>query len=189
MAKRNTRASGRFVLRLDPGLHASLRRAAREAGISLNDYCARKLTAPSANLGSFPDAGAAVEKAACIAGERLVGVVVYGSWSRGTLLASSGVDLLIVVDSELALTRQLYRLWDAAPLEWNGHTVEPHFVHLPGSDETVGGLWAEVALDGIVLFESGAQLSSRLVQVRHDIAEGRMVRKTVHGQPYWTKVA
>ena len=158
MAKRNTRASGRFVLRLDPGLHASLRRAAREAGISLNDYCARKLTAPSANLGSFPDAGAAVDKAARIAGEHLVGVAVYGSWSRGTLLASSDVDLLIVVDSELALTRQLYRLWDDAPLDWNGHTVEPHFVHLPGSDETVGGLWAEVALDGIVLFESGAQL-------------------------------
>ncbi len=189
MAKLKNKASGRFVLRLDPGVHASLRRAAREAGISLNDHCARKLSAPNVNLGSFRDAGAAVEKAARIAGERLVGVAVYGSWSRGTLLASSDVDLLIVVDRELALTRQLYRLWDDAPLDWNGHIVEPHFVHLPGSDETVGGLWAEVALDGIVLFESGTLLSSRLVQVRHDIAEGRIVRKTVHGQPYWTKVA
>jgi hypothetical protein len=140
-------------------------------------------------LGSFPDASAVVKKAARIAGERLVGVAVYGSWSRGTLVTSSDVDLLIVVDRELALTRRLYRLWDDAPLAWSGHTVEPHFVHLPGSDETVGGLWAEVALDGIVLFESGARLSSRLVQVRHDIAEGRLIRKTVHGQPYWTKAA
>jgi hypothetical protein len=188
MTKQKVRASGRFVLRLDPGLHATLRRAARDAGISLNDYCVRKLGAP-ANLGAFPAAAAAIEKAARIAGERLAGVAVYGSWSRGSLLASSDVDLLIVVDRELTRTRQLYRLWDDAPLSWNGHVVEPHFVHLPGSDETVGGLWAEVALDGIVLFESGARLSSRLVQVRHDIAEGHIVRKTVHGQPYWTKVA
>jgi predicted nucleotidyltransferase len=187
MVNRNGRPSGRFVLRLDPGLHASLRRAAQEAGISLNDYCARKLAAPSANLGSF--SGAAVEKAARIAGDALIGIVIYGSWSRGTLLASSDVDLLVVVDRELALTRQLYRFWDETPLSWNEHLVEPHFVHLPDPDEVVGGLWAEVALDGIVLFESGAKLSLRLVEVRHDIAEGRIVRKTIHGQPYWTQAA
>jgi len=53
----------------------------------------------------------------------------------------------------------------------------------------VAGIWAEVALDGLVLFEQGLRLSTRLVQVRREIAAGRIVRRVAHGQPYWTGVA
>ena len=42
--------SGRFVLRIDPGLHGTLRKAARAAGVSLNEYCARKLATPSSGV-------------------------------------------------------------------------------------------------------------------------------------------
>jgi hypothetical protein len=40
-----------------------------------------------------------------------------------------------------------------------------------------------------VLFERDFRISSKLVQVRHDIVSGRIVRRIAHGQPYWTEVA
>lgn len=183
------RASGRFLLRLEPGLHAALRRAAREGGTSLNDYCARKLRAPLGHLAALDGAGAVVERAAGLFGDDLVAVVVYGSWSRGEALASSDVDVLIVVESSAPVTRALYRRWDARPLVWDGHRVEPHFVHLRGREEGATGLWAEAAIDGIVLFECGLRVSRRLAEIRRDVLAGRLVRRTVHGQPYWSEVA
>jgi len=42
---------GRFLLRISPGLHAALREAATAQGLSLNDYCARKLAAPASSSG------------------------------------------------------------------------------------------------------------------------------------------
>jgi hypothetical protein len=53
----------------------------------------------------------------------------------------------------------------------------------------VTGLWAEAALDGVVLFERGLVVSKRLAAVRRDIVAGRLVRRLAHGQPYWAAVA
>lgn len=173
------------MLRITPGLHAALRRAAARQGLSLNDYCARKLVAPMAGLLSQSAPIAAVQRAAELLGERLIGVVAYGSWARGEAADGSDVDLLVVVDPGVRLTRQLYRRWDDAPVEWGGRVVDPHFVHLPPAGETVAGMWGEAAVDGIVLFEIDLRLSARLIQVRHDIVEGRIVRRLSHGQTYW----
>jgi hypothetical protein len=82
----------------------------------------------------------------------------------------------------------LYLAWDEAPIWWNGHRVEPHFVHLPDLERTTLGLWAEAAVDAIILFTRDLTLPSRLARVRNDIAAGRIVRRVVHGQPYWTEV-
>lgn len=41
-------ASGKFVLRLDPRLHAALRDDAQAAGVSLNDWCGRTLNVAAA---------------------------------------------------------------------------------------------------------------------------------------------
>lgn len=181
-------ASGRFVLRLEPGLHAALRTAAREQGLSLNDHCARTLASPAGAFSGLRDAAAAVGRAAQLFGSELVGVLVFGSWARGELSDRSDVDLLIVVEPTVPLTRELYRRWDDAPIRWGSRPVEPHVVHLPPPDRTVGGLWAEAAIDGLVLFERGVRLSARLVQVRHDVVAGRLVRRMAHGQPYWAEV-
>ena len=183
------RASGRFLLRISPGLHGALRRSALEAGVSLNDYCARKLAVPAGNLFALEGAVLAVERAAAMVGDRLVGVAAFGSWARKQQADASDVDLLIVVETSVELTRELYRRWDDAPVAWEGRAVEPHFAHLPEEGRVAGGLWAEVALDGIVLFERGLALSQRLVEVRRDIVAGRIVRKIAHGQPYWAEVA
>jgi hypothetical protein len=188
-AARHREASGRFVLRLPPGLHAALRRAAAEAGLSLNDYCTRKLSAPAGNLTAMAGATAAVARAAELFGEDLIAVVAFGSWARGEAIATSDVDVLVVVDAGAPLTRALYRRWDAAPLTWDGRPVEPHFVHLPEAGERPTGLWAEAAIDGLVIFERGTRVSGRLAELRRAVLAGRLVRRIVHGQPYWSEVA
>jgi hypothetical protein len=182
-------ASGRFLLRIPPGLHATLRAAAQAAGMSLNDYCARKLAAPLGSLAALPDGAAVVERAAAVCGAGLVGVVVYGSWVRGEAGDGSDVDVLVVLERGASPSRSLYRAWDAAPVSWQRRAVEPHFVRLPDVGEPVSGLWAEVALDGVVLFERQLLVSSVLAHVRHEVVAGRLVRRFVHGQPYWAEVA
>jgi predicted nucleotidyltransferase len=165
-----------------------LRRAAKEDGISLNDYCACKLAAPTGRLTALQGEVKVVERAAELYGDKVIGVAAFGSWVRGELADTSDIDVLIILDSSVALTRGLYRKWDRAPVTWDDRIVETHFLHLPDTDETVGGIWAEVAVDGVVLFERGLRLSARLARVRRDIVEGRIVRRTAHGQPYWMEV-
>ncbi len=179
-------ASGRFLLRVPPRLHAALRAAAEEAGVSLNEYCTRKLALPAEAAG---DAVEAVVRAASLFGAGLRAVVLFGSFARGEEREASDVDLLVVLDDSVKISRGLYRQWDEAPLTFEGHRVEPHLVHLPSPDGRTGGLWGEVALDGVVLFACGRALSSVLSRIRRDIAEGRLVRRFVHGQPYWVEAA
>jgi hypothetical protein len=182
-------SSGRFVLRIDPGLHGALREAARAAGVSLNEYCARKLATPTFGFEGLEFTIEAVQRAAAVVGGHLIGLAAFGSWTREELHDESDIDLLVVVEDELRLSRDLYLAWDEAPIWWNGHRVEPHFVHLPDLERTTLGLWAEAAVDAIILFTRDLTLPSRLARVRNDIAAGRIVRRVVHGQPYWTEVA
>jgi hypothetical protein len=181
--------SGRFVLRIEPGLHAALKAAAEAAGLSLNEYCARSLAA-----GSVVDEGAAraVVRAAGVLGEDLLGVVVFGSWARGVATAASDVDLLVVCGGGVVISRGLYGAGDEAgpPLEWEGRPVEPHFVGLPARGGRISGLWAEVATDGLVLFERRWRVSRHLAAVRSRIAAGEVERRwSEGGQPYWVEAA
>jgi predicted nucleotidyltransferase len=179
-------ASGKFLLRMEPGLHAALRSAAAAAGMSLNDFCTRKLAAPGLAV-SGPGA-VAVERAAAQVGSGLVGVVAFGSWARQELTARSDVDLVIVIGPEVELSRALYRPWDEEPLHWEGRTVEPHFARLPGGGRPTS-LWLEVAVEGVVLFERGLEVSRDLSRIRRLIASGRVRRRWSHGQPYWVEAA
>lgn len=178
--------SGRFVLRLDPRLHGSLRRAAAAAGLSLNEYCVRSL---AGSRGLVGPGWRAVERAAGVVDAGLVGVVVYGSWARGEAASRSDVDVLVVVDREVPVVRGLYARWDEEPLWWEGRRVEPHFVHLPAAGERPSGTWAEVAIDGIVLFDRELTVSRALVRLRRLIVEGGLVRRESHGQPYWMEAS
>ena len=172
------------MLRVPPKVHAALRQAAAERNTSLNDYCLARLTAPTTNA-EIPGAADAVRRAAELAGAALVGVVVFGSWSRGTASDRSDVDLLIVVDPTFPLTRDAYRDWDKLPVVIDGRPAEPHLVRFPPPATRMAGLWAEVAIDGIVLFDRGLAVSRRLAEIRRAIAERRLERRTTHGQGYW----
>lgn len=180
------RPSGRFVVRIEPALHEALRWSARGQGLSLNAYCVRKLSAASPDA-EQEDAARAIRRAEQVCGEHLVGVVVFGSWARGEAAADSDVDVLVVVEPIVPLTRGLYRRWDEDPVTWAGRAVEPHFVHLPAGEAPRGGVWAEVAVDGIVVHERDYLVSRWLGRVRASILSGRMARRSVHGQPFWVE--
>jgi predicted nucleotidyltransferase len=186
---RSVSPSGRFLLRINPGLHALLRASARELGLSLNDYCARKLTLPVDAAALADDGPVVVGRAVDLYGAHLAGVVVFGSWARGEAVDGSDVDLLVVLDRRLPLTRSLYAAWDDEPATWDRRPVEVHLAHLPDRSDAPSSIWAEVALDGLVVFERGRRLSARLGNVRREIAAGRFVRRVAQGQPYWTRVA
>lgn len=89
----------------------------------------------------------------------------------------------------MPITRALYHAWDASPLHWNSLPVEPHFVHLPDQPGRIAGTWAEVALDGVVLFERAVVVSRLLVKLRRKIVAGQLVQRRVHGQTYWVEAA
>lgn len=182
-------ASGRFLLRLPPELHDELRAEARATGLSLNEFCCRKLAAPAGSAVDTDGTAQVVRRAGELFGDRLLALVAYGSWARGEAARDSDVDLLVVLDPRAPITRGLYRRWDERELAIDGHEVEPHFVHVLAEGRAGTGLWAEAALDGIVLFERGHDVSRSLARVRRELVSGRLVRKTAHGQPYWSEVA
>ena len=184
---RKPSASGRFLLRIDPELHARLREEARAAGISLNDCCVARLSAPASGLPA-PGAAALRHAESAVNGP-LLGAVVYGSWARGEETSESDVDILIVVPPATGITRELYRRWDAAPPQWEGRVIEPHFVRLPDIVAEITGTWAEAAIDGIVLFDPKLLISRTLSSIRLRILEGEIIRRWAGGQPYWTTAA
>ena len=183
-------ASGRFVLRIGAELHAELRREAAVRGLSLNEHCARKLAEPAGIAVEDAELQATVVRALRLLEGSLVGVVVHGSWARGEAQDGSDVDVLVVVDELTRVDREIYRRWDeAGPLRIDGHPADAHFARLPSGAEAVTPLWAEIATDGFVVFERDRQVSRLLARIRSRIASGGLVRRVVHGQPYWTEVA
>lgn len=176
--------SGRFVLRLPPALHAELRDAARRAGLSLNEYCVRALSAPGTDPAG--PGGAIAARAVAHFGPDLVGVLLFGSWVRGEATATSDIDALVVVEASQPITRALYHEWDRTPLEHDGHPIEAHLVRLPAPEDAPGTMWLEAALDGVVVLDRDGRIARHLGRVRRDIAAGGRVRRRAHGQPYWT---
>jgi predicted nucleotidyltransferase len=176
-------ASGTFVLRLNPELHAVLRQEAAAAETSLNDWCGRLLAAPGG-------AGVAGATEILVAlrhrfGDDLLGVVAYGSFVRGEMATGSDVDLLVVLADGVKITRALYREWEREVPTWEGREVDLHYVHLPAVGDPVSGSWAEVAVCGIVLWERGLMVSRQLIGIRSRIAGGELIRRQAQGQPYW----
>ena len=179
--------SGRFLLRMPPlPPHCPSTGAARAAGLSLNEYCVRRLASAGACHG---DAAALLARASAVAGNALNAIVLHGSWVRGEATAASDVDALIVVDQSVDLSRELYRLWDAEPVTWQGHPVDPHFIH-PAEDDTFSGLWAEVAVDGQVLFDRYGSLDKHLLRVppKRSRKAGSCGTSST-ASPYWTEAA
>ena len=179
----------RFLLRLPDWLHGRLAARAAARGVSLNEYCVRQLAGPDAPSLDHPDALVLLERMDAVVGSGLLGVVAHGSWVRGEARAASDVDILVACAPTVRLTRALYRRWDRTPLEWGGRGVDAHFVHLPAAPERAGAVWCEAAVEGVLLHDVGGRVGDALRGIRRAIAEGRLVRRLAHGQPYWTLAA
>lgn len=134
-----------------------------------------------------PEALAVVGRAASVLGDSLLGVVAFGSWARGEEASTSDLDVLLIAADKVPISRGLYGEWDSeTDLVWDGHEVTPHFVHSP-SKTTVSGLWAEVAMDGLVLFERELVVSRQLATVRRRILRGEISLRVAGGQRYWVR--
>ena len=177
----------RFLLRLPATLHRVLSERARADGVSLNEYCVRRLRAAEPPLGFPIDVAALVDRVReVVADEQIVGLIVHGSMARGDASTSSDIDVLIVVDRDVALTRELYRRWDAGHTAPSERSLDAHFVHLPQSTERAGSVWCEAAIEGVVVTDPRGRVWRALLEVRRAISEGKLVRRQAHGQPYWT---
>jgi len=194
MKLQNKKSQGTFILRVPSALHVRLKDDARMAGCSLNEYCAQILEAGTTGIRTC---GLPMEEsfirdlishARKVLGDSLMGVVVYGSWARGEAGDSSDVDVMLIGDSGLRITRSLVARWDEQPMTYGQKLVEAHFVALADPAQSVSGLWAELAVDGIVVFERGFRVSRVLSRVRAEIAAGRLQRRSSHGQNYWVHV-
>ena len=179
----------RVLLRLPADLHRALVKAAADVDLSFNEFCVRRLRAPSDANGVSVVRSLVVSRARAAFGDRLLGVLVLGSWARGEAAATSDIDVLIAIDPGTALTRDLYRAWDADPLEVEGRAIDAHFAHPSAAGSAPTAVWCEAAVDGIVWFDRDGAMAIRLGEVRRLIAEGRVVRAFAHGQPYWKGAA
>jgi predicted nucleotidyltransferase len=179
----------RFLLRLPVALHASLVAGAAQRRLSLNEYIGRRLAGPEAHPAVEAVAAVVLTRGREVAGDALIGALLHGSWARGEARADSDIDALIVVDRSLPLTRRLYRTWDERAVVWGGRAVDVHFVHLPATIAAAGGVWCEAAVEGRLIADRDGRIDDALIELRRTIADGRLVRKRAHGQPYWTVAA
>lgn len=170
--------SGKFVLRVSRELHAELRQAAQERGISLNREINRRLQ--KENMGHF-------EVLQRLFGADLLGVVLFGSTVRGEQRKNSDIDLLIVLTDRVPIERSLYHLWEEKVAPVLGPRYSPQWVHLPGDLQSLSGLWLEVAMEGEIQFQQSPELRRVLHQIKRMIAGGLFRRKLVYGQPYWIR--
>jgi predicted nucleotidyltransferase len=189
-----------LILRLPVALHRRLKQEARSADLSLNEYCRGLL----ARRGGRSSGDAPVSPSLSLAGGRsartvsladlvatllaaweggIEGLVLFGSLARGRQTRESDVDLLVVLNRSTTLDRDVYARCQLP--KFDGREVSPLFAQIPEEGERVGGLWFEVALDGVVLYDRDLRLSRFLVHVRHLVADGRAKRMHTHGHPYW----
>ena len=179
----------RVLLRLPADLHLTLVKAAADLDLSFNEFCVRRLQAPSDAHGLSVVRSLVVSRARATFGDRLLGVLVLGSWARGEAAATSDIDVLIVIDPGTTLTRDLYRAWDLDPLTFEGRAIDAHFAHPSAAGTAPTAVWCEAAVDGVVWYDPTGAIAIRLGKVRRAIAEGRVVRAFAHGQPYWKGAA
>ena len=168
-------------------------------GRSLNQVCLAKLqsengcVAGTENHARVPIVPEFLEAIKRHWREELAGLILFGSAARGDATKESDIDLLLVMRTEIKITRGLYTAWDEVCREYRGAQdhgrINPQFVRLPKSPREAGGLWFETAIEGTILCESDGLLSPFLQSLRRAMAKGTIRRRMLHGSPYWIKEA
>ncbi|KYG64706.1 hypothetical protein AZI86_10875 [Bdellovibrio bacteriovorus] len=169
--------SGKFVLRLEPGLHQALKEEASRNGESLNQLCNRKLKSFKALDLDLP-----LEEIIKVFSPQ--GVVLFGSQVRGQATEKSDIDILVVLGPQVKMDREFYRRWDQLGV---GEKYSPQFVALPKPGEPVGSLWLENAIEGEILYDLNGNVKKVFRDIRGDIAKGLYIKKMSHGQGYWIR--
>lgn len=183
--------SGKFVLRIPPALHQQLAQQASGMGASLNHYCRSLIESGLQTRTTQPQWDPWIAPIIPILtahiGRELIAIVVFGSQVRGETHTHSDLDLLIVLTETRPIARSLYRWWDTAIPQGETPDINPHFVHCPTSPQTASGLWFEVALNHVIVYQRGGRITQCLQSLRAHVASGACERIWSHGHPYWVK--
>lgn len=184
--------SGKFVLRLPPDLHQILVKKSHQMEKSLNQVCLDLLS--QKNFVDTHPAQASIwhhvyehtfEPLKKNFGKKLLGIVGFGSYAKGQQTESSDIDLLIILDASIPLTRSLYRWWDTH-VHWISSTeLNAHFIHLPRHIQNATGIWFEVAQNHHMLYQQKSKVAPFFKKAIGAIQKGQLRQYWSHGHPYW----
>jgi predicted nucleotidyltransferase len=118
-------------------------------------------------------------------GDRLVAVVLFGSRARGEADETSDWDLLLIARHLAPKPFQRHlQLKKMIPAAWRGQTTimaktpEEFEAYLPS-------FFLDIALDGIILYDSGGYMAARLTRLRRLIQAQGLHRERVAGSLVW----
>ena len=118
-------------------------------------------------------------------GNNLVAVVLFGSRVRGEAEVGSDWDLLIIAHNLPQGTFQRYlHLKQMLPVEWRGEVAM--LAKTPEEFESyLTSLFLDVALDGIILYDSQSYMAERLARLRRLIQERGLQRRQMGRDLVW----
>jgi predicted nucleotidyltransferase len=128
-----------------------------------------------------------VDKLSAALGDRLLGVVLYGSHARGEAREDSDVDLLVIArglperryDRSIHLQRVVRGIKDAPPISVLGKTPGEFESHFPS-------LYLDIGVDGVVLYDRDGYTTGKFNHIRKIIAEIGLVRRRLdRGNMFW----
>lgn len=185
-----------FLLRLPAKEMALLKSVANRSAISINELCKNILSLylqKNRDNGKWSGLIDIISKSSI--SSDIEGIILFGSVAKGIDSEDSDLDLLFALSSKKKLSRKLYRIWDEEICNKldllsfsSGKEVSPHFAAIPTSTNETGGLWLEMAISGIIIWDKNSNCEKFLINLREQIASGAFVRKTTHGHPYWKRV-
>lgn len=180
--------SGKFVLRVPAELHKRLSLEASKKGVSLNQLCIAVLSSPP--VPQEPDLAESLGSEILPQlkdrfGEKLLGLIAFGSRIKGEATEASDVDFLIVLSRDIAVSRELYSWWDDNVHLNSNLTVNPHFVAYPDDVYQASGLWFEIAQAHRIIFQQARKMDDLMAELMTLISKGIIRRHWSNGHPYW----
>lgn len=115
---------------------------------------------------------------------RLVGIAVFGSRVTGDDTPASDVDILVALRTGTPINRSEYIWWDALA-ENRLFTLNPQFLAIPATPRAAGGIWFEIALHHIILFDPRHRLAGFLNKLNTLQQREAVTRAWSNGHPYW----
>ncbi len=118
-------------------------------------------------------------------GDSLVSIVLFGSRARSEAGETSDWDLLIIARHLPDKTMERHMAFmSMLPVEWRGHvsvlakTPQEFEARLPS-------LYLDIALDGLVLYDTGKYITERLARLRRLVQEQGLYRETTEHDLIW----
>jgi len=118
-------------------------------------------------------------------GDSLVAIVLFGSRARGEADEASDWDLLVIAHHlpDKAMERHIV-FKSMLPVEWRGH-VSMLAKTPPEFEARLPSLYLDIALDGLVLYDTGEYITERLARLRRLVQKQGLRRESTEHDLIW----